>query len=145
MFEVFNNQFWQMKSLQRLAERWTTEYSFWAAAGRMGINSVHPSICPSFHASIFPQAPVGPQAPLADPQAGPLAPLVGPQAPLAGPQTPLAGPQTPPAGPQSSWMDGIWTDGCMEGRTDGRTDRGKEFLPILQDFLPCLGCCPATL
>ena len=29
----------------------------------------------------------------------------------------------------------------MDGRTDGRT----EFLPILQDFVPCRGRCPATL
>ena len=29
----------------------------------------------------------------------------------------------------------------MDGRTDGRT----EFLPILQDFVPCWGRCPATL
>ena len=31
-------------------------------------------------------------------------------------------------------------DGWMDGRTDGRT----EFLPILQDFVPCWGRCPAT-
>ena len=35
------------------------------------------------------------------------------------------------------------------GQTDGRmgkwADRQTEFLPILQDFLPCWGCCPATL
>ena len=32
-------------------------------------------------------------------------------------------------------------DGCTYGCTDGRT----EFLPILQDFVPCRGRCPATL
>ena len=44
-------------------------------------------------------------------------------------------------------MDG-WTDGWMDGRTDGwtdgRTDRRTENLPILQDFVPYQGRCPAT-
>ena len=35
----------------------------------------------------------------------------------------------------------IWMDGRMYGWADGRT----EFLPILQDFVPSRGCCPATL
>ena len=29
----------------------------------------------------------------------------------------------------------------MDGHTDGR----MEFFPILQDFVRCQGCCPATL
>ena len=36
-------------------------------------------------------------------------------------------------------MDG-WTDRWMDGRTDGR----MENLPILQDFVPYWGRCPAT-
>ena len=31
----------------------------------------------------------------------------------------------------------------MDGRTDRRTDVRTEFLPILQDFVPCRGRCPA--
>ena len=48
-------------------------------------------------------------------------------------------------------MDGRtdgWTDrrmdGRMDGRTDGWTDGRMENLPILQDFVPYQGCCPAT-
>ena len=33
----------------------------------------------------------------------------------------------------------------MNGRTGGRTGGQTEFLPILQDFVPCRGRCPATL
>ena len=36
-------------------------------------------------------------------------------------------------------MDG-WTDGQMDRRTDVRTEN----LPILQDFVPYWGCCPAA-
>ena len=79
-----------------------------------------------------------PQTPLAGPKtplAGLQTPLADPQIPLAGPQTPQTpqvGPQNPPAGPQSLWMD-KWMD------------RRTEFLPILQDFVPSRGRCPATL
>ena len=34
--------------------------------------------------------------------------------------------------------------GGTDGRTDGRTDERMENLPILQDFVPYQGCCPAT-
>ena len=33
----------------------------------------------------------------------------------------------------------------MDGHTDGRTDGWTEFLPILQDFVPCRGRCPKTV
>ena len=33
----------------------------------------------------------------------------------------------------------------MYGRTYKQTDGRTEFLPILQDFVPCWGRCPATL
>ena len=42
-----------------------------------------------------------------------------------------------PAGSEGQ-PEGGWTD----VRTDGRTDVRTEFLPILQDFLPCRGRCP---
>ena len=35
-------------------------------------------------------------------------------------------------------------DRWMGGQTDGRMDK-LEFLPILQDFVPCWGCSPVTL
>ena len=35
-------------------------------------------------------------------------------------------------------------DGRTEGRTDVRTDRRMENCPILQDFVPYWGRCPAT-
>merc|ERR1712035_123638 len=76
------------------------------------------SVCPFVRSSVRPSVP-----PLAGPQTLPASP----QTPPAGPQTPPAGLQTPLAGPR--------------GLTDGRT----EFLPILQDFVPCWGRCPATL
>ena len=83
--------------------------------------------------------------PSVPPLAGPQTLLAGPQTPPAGPQTLLAGPQTPPASPLSplnALRPLVWkTDGWTYGRTDGRT----EFLPILQDFVPCRGRCPATL
>ena len=42
-------------------------------------------------------------------------------------------------------------EGLIEGSrasqrgADGRADGRTEFLPILQDFVPCRGRCPATL
>ena len=45
--------------------------------------------------------------------------------------------------PLNKWTDG-WTDGRTDGRTDGQMDGQTEFLPILQDFLPCRGRCPKT-
>ena len=105
----------------------------------MGRNFVHPSIFLS--------------PPLTCPQtllAGPQTLLAGPRTPLAGPQTPLAGPQTPLVAlrphqlalrplqlVQTPWMDGR----LMDGRIDGQ----MKFLPILQDFVPYQGRCPATL
>ena len=38
-----------------------------------------------------------------------------------------------------------WTDGETDGQMDGRMDVHIEFLPILQDFVPSWGRCPATL
>ena len=35
-------------------------------------------------------------------------------------------------------------DQLNNGRADGQADGWTEFLPILQDFVPCWGCCPAT-
>ena len=37
-----------------------------------------------------------------------------------------------------------WTNGRTDGRMDGRTDEWMENLPILQDFVPYVGRCPAT-
>ena len=34
------------------------------------------------------------------------------------------------------------TEGRTDRWTDGHTDRYIEFLPILQDFIPCWGRCP---
>ena len=77
-----------------------------------------------------PKAPLtGPMAPLA----GSKAPLTGSQTPLPGPQTSHTGPQTLLAGPQTLLMDGRWVGECAE------------FLPILQDRVPCWSRCPATL
>ena len=56
---------------------------------------------------------------------------------LAGPQAWLAGPQAWLAGPQA-WLDG------PEGGTNGWTDGRTENLPILQDFVPYQGRCPAS-
>ena len=50
-------------------------------------------------------------------------------------------------GGTDGWLDGRTdgrTDGRMDGRTDGQTDVRMENLPILQDFVPYRGCCPAT-
>ena len=33
----------------------------------------------------------------------------------------------------------------MDGRMDSQMEGRMEFLPILQDFVPCWGRCPATL
>ena len=41
------------------------------------------------------------------------------------------------------WMD-EWTDGRTDGWTDGQMDERMENLPILQDFVPNHGRCPAT-
>ena len=49
----------------------------------------------------------------------------------------LEGPEGLPEGPEGL-PGGSRGDGRMYGRTDGRT----EFLPILQDFVPCRGRCP---
>ena len=38
----------------------------------------------------------------------------------------------------------VWTYGRTDGRTDKRTDVRTENLPILQDFVPYQGRCPAT-
>ena len=40
-------------------------------------------------------------------------------------------------------MDG-WTDRWTEGQMDGQMDGWRENLPILQDFVPYWGCCPAA-
>ena len=40
-------------------------------------------------------------------------------------------------------MDG-WMDGRTYGQTDVRTEVRTENLPILQDFVPYRGRCPAT-
>ena len=50
-----------------------------------------------------------------------------------------AGRASKPAGRPSEPAERPW--GGTNGRTDGRT----EFLPILQDFVPYRGCCPATI
>ena len=50
------------------------------------------------------------------------------------------------------WME-VWMDrgkkGQINGQTDGWINRWTNgqtaFLPILQDFVPFWGCCPATL
>ena len=77
----------------------------------------------------------GPQTP----QTAPQAPLTGPQTPLAGPHTPLIGLQTAQARPlQLALRPFVW-------KADGRMNECTEFLPILQDFVPCRGHCPATL
>ena len=82
-----------------------------------------------------------------------MPPLAGPQNPLASPQTPLARPSDPSGWPlypygkpsdSTNWpLDpSSWSSDPLDGwRMDGRA----EFLPILQDFVPCWGRCPATL
>ena len=72
--------------------------------------------------------------------AGPQAWLAEPQAWLAGPQAWLAGPQAWLAGPQA-WLDG--PEGG-DGQTNVRMDGQTENLPILQDFVPYWGRCPAS-
>ena len=46
-------------------------------------------------------------------------------------------------GRTDGWMDGRM-DGRTDGWTDGRMDGRTENLPILQDFVPYRGRCPAT-
>ena len=65
--------------------------------------------------------------------------LTGPEALLAGPQAWLAAPQAWLAGPQT-WLDG--PEGGTNGRTNERTDKHTENLPIQQDFVPYRGCSP---
>ena len=67
------------------------------------------------------------------PSIHPSIPLNSPQTSLAGPQTPPTGPQTPPTGLQTPYMK----DGQMDGQQ-------TEFLPILQDLVPCWGRCSKT-
>ena len=52
-----------------------------------------------------------------------------------------AGPQAWLAGPQPGWL-GL-RPGWMAQRGNGRTDECTENLPILQDFVPYWGRCPA--
>ena len=133
--------------------------------------SVRPSVRPYVPPLAGPQTLLaGPQTPPAGPQtllAGPQTPPASPQTPPAGPQTPPAGPQTPPAGPQTpqpgpqglrasqqglraSWrglgasQQGLRASQRGDVRTDRRTDGRTEFLPILQDFVPCRGRCPKS-
>ena len=69
----------------------------------------------------------------------------GPEELPEGPEGLPEGHESLPKGPEGlpGAMGGTYAqkDGQMDGRTDGR----MEFLPILQDFVPCWGCCPATL
>ena len=88
---------------------------------RMGRNSVRPSVRPSARPSIRP------------PPAG----LQGLKGQPAGSEGQPAGSEGQPAGSEGQPEGG--------GRTDGRADGRTEFLPILQDFVPCRGRCPATL
>ena len=91
-----------------------------------------------------------PQVPLVGPQAsraGPKTHLAGPQTSQAGLQTPLVGPYTPLAGPKSPSDPNNWPFDPLVGQqiigpTDGWTYGRTEFLPILQDFVPCRGRCP---
>ena len=116
-----------------------------------------PSVCPYVRTSVPPGPPGRPSDPSGRPSdpsdrpsdpsglpsdpsgrssdllAGPLTPKADPQTSPASPQTPLIGFQTPP-------LDRQPTDGLIHGWMNGQT----EFLPILQDFVPCLGRCPAT-
>ena len=87
-------------------------------------SSIHPSVLPSVRPSVPPFWLAGPQAWLA----GPKTWLAGPQIWLAGPQAWLAVPQAWLAGPQ------IWLAG---------PHRLTENLPILQEFAPYQGRCPA--
>ena len=43
------------------------------------------------------------------------------------------------------WSSDVCSSDLGGGWTDVRTDVRTEFLPILQDFVPCWGRCPATL
>ena len=63
------------------------------------------------------------------------------QSPVEWGDLPFVRPQTWLAGPQA-WLDG--PEGGMDGQTDVRTDIRMENLPILQDFVPYRGCCPAS-
>ena len=89
--------------------------------------------------------------------------LEGSEGWLEGSEGWLEGPGGQPAGceGQPAGSEGQPEGGQMDGRTDrqkffpfhktlypsrmyGRTDGWTEFLPILQDFVPCRGRCPAT-
>ena len=54
-------------------------------------------------------------------------------------------------GLRASWsglrasQQGLWASQRGGGWGDGLEDGQTEFLPILQDFVPCWGRCPATL
>ena len=57
-----------------------------------------------------------------------------------------SGPASQPSLRLQAWLAGpqAWLDGPEEGWMDGRTDVRTENLPILQDFVPYQGCCPAS-
>ena len=59
--------------------------------------------------------------------------------PLEGSEGQLEGSEGQPAGSegQPAGSEGQPEGGQMDGRTDGRTYVRTEFLPILQDFVPC--------
>ena len=86
--------------------------------------SIRTSIRPSVHPSVHPFPPLGqPARPETQPASQPSLRL---QTWLAGPQIWLAGPE-----------------GGGDGQTEGWTDRQMENIPILQDFVPYWGRCPA--
>ena len=66
--------------------------------------------------------------------------LEGSEGWLEGSEGQLEGSEGQPAGSEGQPAG---SEGQPEGgRTDGRTDVRTEFLPILQDFVPCRGRCP---
>ena len=68
--------------------------------------------------------------------------LEGSEGQLEGSEGQLEGSEGQPAGSEGQPAG---SEGQPEGgRTDVRRDRRTEFLPILQDFVPSRGRCPAT-
>ena len=82
----------------------------------------------------------------ARPEAQPARPEAQPARPEAQPARSEAQPASQPSLRLQAWLAGpqAWLDG-PEGGMDGRTDGQTENLPILQDFVPCLGRCLASL
>ena len=77
----------------------------------------------------------------------PLQPALRPLQQALNPPSRPSDPYNRPSDP-SSWpsdpLDREQVDQLNDGWTGGQMDGWMEFLPILQDFVPCWGRCPAT-